>query len=61
MSDRMMDNLKAVGGTVATWTGTVAAWQTQVEWFFRVGASIGAILVAFYTVRSILRKERKGE
>lgn len=56
MTPRIMDHLKAVGGTVASWTGTVAAWQSQVEWAFRVGASACAIIVSILTIRSLLRK-----
>jgi hypothetical protein len=59
MNERLFEHLKPMLGTVAAWTGTITAWQQHVEWFLKVGASTGAIVVSILTVRSLLRKEKK--
>lgn len=56
-----MENVKAhfsqIIGSIVSGTSAVAAWQTQLDWALRVGASFVGIVVGLLTIRSLLRKK----
>lgn len=45
---------------MASGLGAITAWQEHIDWFFRVGASVAAIIAGALTIASLIRK-RKAE
>ena len=55
------ERVKIIGANVLAWSGNVAAWQGQLEWFIRVSAGVAALIVSVLTIRSLLRKEKESK
>lgn len=44
-------------GTGVTWIGAITAQQEQVEFWVKIAAGVGAVIVSVITVWSVLRRD----
>lgn len=50
-------HLPSFVGTGLTWLGAITAQQEQIEFWVKIGAGVGAVIVSLITVWSVLRRD----
>lgn len=57
MSQNLKSHLSEIGGTGISTIGVITAYQQEIEFWLRCGASLVAIIAGLLTIRSLIKKK----